>query len=248
MLTLKGRTMVISGGAGNNGLAIVRAVIREGMNVAFFSSSTAKGEQAVLDLPEELRARAMGLSANDLGYDEAFRRVAERFGGVDVIVNGAGGHRHCTVEATDEREFDMCLRLLPTAFFTVKAALPYLERSPAPRVINLTTCEGRAGGYDSAAAQAAARGGLIALTQALARELGPRGITVNCLCIGPIEGDVPRFDTLTEEKRAYLLSRTPLGRLGVPGDLPAAVEFLASEEAGFVTGAVLDVNGGLIMA
>jgi 3-oxoacyl-[acyl-carrier protein] reductase len=80
----------------------------------------------------------------------------------------------------------------------------------------------------------------------MAKELGPKGITVNSVVIGPIEQDVPEFDVMTEEKRASVLARTPIGRLGVPEDVAGAVCFLASEEASFINGAVIDVNGGLI--
>ncbi len=248
MLTLRNRTVLISGGAGNNGIAIVKNLIRQGMNVCLLSSSTAKGAGAVESLGEGLKSHAMALSIPESGYQAVMEKVLERFGSIDVIINAAGGHQHTTLEQTDEREFDICMRMISEAFFTVKAALPYLEQSEAPRIINLMTCEGRHGGYDDAPIQAAARGGMVALTQALARELGPKGITVNAICIGPIEGDVPRFDVMDAEKHNAVLARTPLGRMGEPEDIPAAVEFLASEEASFVTGAIIDVNGGLIMA
>lgn len=247
MLTLQGRTMVITGGAGNNGLAIVRSVIEQGMKVAFFSSSLKKGQGAVDALEPEYRAHAVGLSADESGYDAALAAVAARFGSVDVLVNAAGPHESFTLEDTDEARYDGNQRLLKTAFFTVRHALPYLERSRAARIINLTTAEGRQGGWRPAAAQACARGGLISLTYALARELGGRGITANCVCIAPIEGDVPAHDTLPDDARARLTAMTPLGRLGEPRDIVSAVEFLASEESAFVTGAVIDVSGGLVM-
>ncbi len=248
MLTLRDRTVLISGGAGNNGIAIIKNLIRQGMNVCILSTSLAQGNAAVEALGEGLKTHAMAASIREQGYSAVMQAVVQRFGGIDVIINGAGGHRHTSIEETDEREFEMAIRMVSEAFFTVKAALPYLQKSSAPRVINLMTCEGRGGGYDEAAVQAAARGGVTALTQALARELGPRGITVNAVCTGPIEGDLPQFDVMLGQKHDLVLSRTPLGRLGEPEDIPAAVEFLASEEASFVTGAVIDVNGGLIMS
>lgn len=239
--------MVITGGAGNNGLAIVRSVIAQGMHVAFFSSSLEKARRAVEALEPEYRGEAIGLSADESGYDAALAEAAARFGSVDVLVNAAGPHESFSIEKTDPARYDNDQRLLKTAFFTVRHALPYLERSRAARIINLTTAEGRQGGWRPAAARACARGGLISLTYALARELGGRGITANCVCIAPIEGDVPEHDMLTEPERAALLAATPLGRLGQPRDVVAAVEFLASEESAFVTGAVIDVSGGLVM-
>ena len=138
--------------------------------------------------------------------------------------------------------------VLEAAFFNTKLILPYLLESDAPRVINLTTCDGRAGGYFDNPSFAAARGGIVALTQELARELGPKGVTVNCVAIGHNEQDVPDEDMLTDEQRAEMLAATPLNRLGVPGDVAGIINFLASKEASFITGAVIDVNGGILMS
>jgi NAD(P)-dependent dehydrogenase (short-subunit alcohol dehydrogenase family) len=110
----------------------------------------------------------------------------------------------------------------------------------------MTTCEKNGGWYPNPSF-AASRSGMIGLTQEMAKELGPKGITVNCVLTGHIEQDVPEEDILPEELKAELLARTPLGRLGVPEDIAGAVNFLASEEASFITGAVIDVNGGAIM-
>jgi 3-oxoacyl-[acyl-carrier protein] reductase len=258
MLTLKGRTMIITGGAGNNGLAIIRRVLENGMNVGILSSTHAKAQAAVQKLGDEFKDQVMGWgqhpgSPENRGvYPEGatqadvLKMIYDRFGSIDVVVNGAGGHKHKNMEETDRDYWHRSMDLLEGAFFNIKFALPYLEKSKAPRVINLTTCEGRNGGYDFCPAFAAARGGLISLTTALAGELGPKGITVNCVVLGPIEGDVPEEDLMTEEKRALVLAKTPLGRLGVPEDAAGAVCFLASEEASFINGAVLDVNGGMI--
>jgi 3-oxoacyl-[acyl-carrier protein] reductase len=162
------------------------------------------------------------------------------------VVNGSMGHERKNMEETDKAFWHHSMEVVEAAFFNTKLALPYLEKSKGPRVINLTTCEGRNGGYDFCPAFAASRGGLLSLTSAMAKELGPKGITVNNVVIGHIEQDVPEQDVLTDEKRASLLARTPLGRLGVPEDVAGAVCFLASEEASFVNGATIDVNGGLI--
>ena len=114
-------------------------------------------------------------------------------------------------------------------------------------MINITTCDGRNGGWYPDPSFAAARAGLEALTYEMAKELGPKGITSNCILIGPIEGDVPEEDMLSDEMRAQLLAKTPVGRLGVPQDVVGAFCFLASEEASFVNGARIDVNGGMIV-
>jgi 3-oxoacyl-[acyl-carrier protein] reductase len=138
------------------------------------------------------------------------------------------------------------MEVMEDAFFNTKVALPHLKESPSPRVINLTTCDGKCGGWDFNPSFAAARGGLISLTYEMARELGPFGITVNVVATGHIEEDVPELDVLPARVSADLLSKTPLGRLCAPHDVAGAVMYLASDEASFVSGTVIDVNGGVI--
>jgi 3-oxoacyl-[acyl-carrier protein] reductase len=174
--------------------------------------------------------------------------ISSQFGGIDVVVNGTGSHERHNLEETDRNTWRHSMDVMEDAFFNTKAALPHLKRSGSPRVINLTTCDGKCGGWDLNPSFAAARGGLISLTYEMARELGPSGITVNVVATGHIEDDVPELDTLPASVRADLLSKTPLGRLGIPRDVAGAVVFLASEESSFITGTVIDVNGGVVTA
>jgi 3-oxoacyl-[acyl-carrier protein] reductase len=250
--------MIITGGAGNNGLAIIKYAIRCGMNVGMLSGTHEKAQRAIEKLGSEYKDNIIGFAQNPeapqnkgtyaegITQSDVLKWVCERFGSIDVVVNGSGGHEKKNMEETDKAFWSHSMEVLEGAFFNTKLALPYLEKSKAPRVINLTTCEGRNGGFDFCPSFAASRGGLISLTSAMAKELGPKGIPVNCVVLGPIEQDVPEYDVMTEEKRASVLARTPLGRLGVPEDVAGAVCFLASEEASFINGAVIDVNGGLI--
>lgn len=260
----KRRTMIITGGAGNNGLAIVRMALERGMNVAFMSSRHDRAQEAVAKIEPKYQKQVVGFAQNPQAkleinmacapelynenstQEDVLRWIYERFGSIDVVVNGSGGHTRKNFEETDKEFWHHSMEVLEGAFFNTKLAMPYLLESSAPRVINLTTCDGRAGGYFDNPSFAAARGGIIALTHEMARELGPKGITVNCVAIGHIEQDVPE-DELTDEERAEMLMATPLKRLGVPGDVAGAVNFLASEEASFITGAVIDVNGGILM-
>jgi 3-oxoacyl-[acyl-carrier protein] reductase len=258
MFTLKGRTMIITGGAGNNGLAIIRSAVGAGMNVGIMSGTHEKAQGAVKKLGDACKDHIIGFAQNPeapqnkgiygdgITQTDVLKWIYDRFGSIDVVVNGSGGHIRKNMEETDKTFWHHSMEVVEGVFFNTKLALPYLEKSAAPRVINLTTCEGRNGGYDFCPSFAAARGGLLSLTTAMAKELGPKGITVNCVVLGPIEQDVPDQDTMTIEKRASVLAHTPLGRLGVPEDVAGAVCFLASEEASFINGAILDVNGGLI--
>jgi len=265
MLTLEGRTMIITGGAGNNGLAIVRMALEGGMNVAFMSSYHGKAQYAVSQMDPKYKDHVIGFAQNpqarlaeniecdpdlyheDTTQEDVLRWIYERFGSIDVVVNGSGGHDRHNMEETDKKVWHHSMEVVEAAFFNTKLALPYLLKSKAPRVINLTTSDGQNGGWYFNPSFAASRGGMISLTYEMARELGPKGINVNCVLTGQIEQDVPDEDVLPEDMRQELLRRTPLGRLGVPEDIAGAVNFLASEEASFITGAVISVNGGAIM-
>lgn len=259
MLTLKGRTMIITGGAGNNGMAIIRKAIENGMNVGMMSATHERAQNAVAALGPDYQDHVVGYAQNPEAprnqgsyepgatQSDVLRWIFERFGSIDVVINGSGGHDREDMAGTDKEFWHHSMETLEGAFFNTKLALPYLEKSKAPRVINLSTCEGRNGGYDFNPSFAAARGGLIPLTTAMAKELGPKGITVNCVLTGHIERDVPDKDTLTPDKRMAMIAKTPLGRLGTPEDIVAPVCFLMSEEASFVTGTVIDVNGGMLI-
>lgn len=266
MFTLKGRTMIITGGAGIVGMTIVGEAVKNGMNVAFMSRTPERGEQAVLSLlkiiGEEYKDQVAGYAQNPeaphnegkfpLGTTQAdvLNWIYERFGSIDVVLNGSGGHERRNMEDTDKVFWNHSIEALEASFFNTKLAMPYLEKSKAPRVINLITCEGRNGGYDFCPAFAAGRGGIIPLTYAMARELSLKGITVNTVAIGPIEDgpiDDPNAGAFSDEKRKFVISQTPMGRLGLPKDVVPAILFFASEEAEFITGNVLDVNGGFIV-
>jgi 3-oxoacyl-[acyl-carrier protein] reductase len=134
---------------------------------------------------------------------------------------------------------------LKGSFLVAQQALPHLETGRAPRIINISSNAGRMGGFENGLAYTASKGGQIALTYGLARRLAPKGITVNCIAPGTIESDMSQsYDDAT---RGRLLTRSPLGRLGTPEEVAAAACYFASEESGFTTGAVLDVNGGMFM-
>lgn len=264
LLTLGGRTMIITGGAGNNGLAIINMALEQGMNVALMSASHSRAQAAIAKIDPKYRAQVVGYAQNpqariqenmdsapdiykpDTTQEDVLRMIYDQFGSIDVVINGSGGHTRKNFAQTEKVDWHHSMEVLEGAFFNTKLALPYLEKSKAPRVINLTTCDGKGGGYFTDPSFSAARGGMPSLTYEMAKELGPKGITVNCVLTGHIETDTPD-DALSDEARAELLAHTPIGRLGEPRDVAIAVNFLASEEASFITGAVLDVNGGVLM-
>lgn len=267
-LTLEGRTMIITGGAGNNGTAIVKMALKNGMNVALMSGFHSKAQKAIkrilADNPE-YEGRVIGFAQNpqaklewnmeaapdiykpDSKMADVHKWIYEKFGSIDVVVNAKGDHIRYTMDETDKTIWAHSMEVVESAFVNVKLALPYLKESKAPRIINITSCDGRHGGWKNDPSFAAARGGLEALTYEMAKELGPYGITSNCVLLGHFEKDVPDEDKLDDATREKLIANTPLGRLGEPKDVPAVVEFLASEEAGFVNGARIDLNGGFVI-
>jgi NAD(P)-dependent dehydrogenase (short-subunit alcohol dehydrogenase family) len=264
VLTVNGKTMIISGGVGAKGLAVVRMAVEGGMNVAILSGFHEKALGAIAKIDQKYQDQVVGFAqdpqfrlADNLAcapeiYNQESTQadvlswISARFGGIDVVVNGTGSHERHNFEDTDRKTWRHSMEVMEDAFFNTKVALPHLKESRSPRVINLTTCDGKCGGWDFNPSFAAARGGLISLTYEMARELGPLGITVNVVATGHVEEDVPELDVLPAQVRADLLSKTPLGRLCAPRDVAGAVMYLASDEASFVTGTVIDVNGGVI--
>jgi len=248
VLTLAGRTSVVTGASRNIGFAIAKKFAASGMKVALLSVSEGSAESAARAINESLDV-ALGLrcDVSDVGSVElALARVANHFGGLDVVVNSAGILDLAKIPEMSVEHWDRIMAVnLRGTFFVIQKALPYLEKSRAPRVINLSSNSGRMGGFENGMAYSASKGGIIALTYGIARQLASRRITVNCIAPGTIESGMSRARDHETLKR--LLSRFPIGRLGTTDEIAAAACYFASEEAGFTTGAVLDVNGGLFM-
>ena len=247
-LTLSGRVALVTGGSRNIGLAIAKRFVASGMRVGILSSSPDTAEFAArrIDVSGEV---AFGLRCDVSDPDSvknSIDTVASHFDGLDVVVNSAGvldmtNIREMTVEHWDE----VLATNLRGSFLVCQAAISYLEASRAPRIVNISSNAGRMGGFENGMAYSASKGGVIALTYGLARQLAPKGITVNCISPGTVESDMAR--ARDQETLRRLIARIPVGRLGTPEEVAAAACYFASEEAGFTTGAVLDVNGGMFM-
>ena len=242
------RTAVVTGGSKNIGLAIAERFLQAGLQVAIVSSHA-----------EHLQAAQQHLSAQgyspstwhgDVSDVDALPTVLERIhahhGSIDILVNCAGVLDLSEVEDTTEEMWDRVLDVnLKGTFFITQKCIPYLKQGTAPRIINIASNAGRMGGYANAMSYTASKGGMISLTYGLARRLAPYGITVNCVAPGTIESDMSRMrDPQTHQK---LLEKFPVGRIGTADEVACAVCYFASQESGFSTGAVLDVNGGMFM-
>ena len=248
MLTLAGRVAVITGGSRNIGFAIAKKFSAAEMQVAIWSKSADSVEDATRKLNSS-GATVLGVQCDVTDADavrQCMELTAEHFGGIDVLVNSAAVLDLTSIAESTAEDWTHTLDTNVTGtFLACQAAIPYIVRSRAPRIINVSSNAGRMGGFENGLAYTASKGGVISLTYGLARRLAPYGVTANCIAPGTIESDMlKQWNPQTQER---LRSRFPLKRFGTVDEVAAAACYFASEEAGFTTGAVLDVNGGLFM-
>lgn len=248
LFTYGHRTAVVTGGSKNIGLAIAEKFLQAGLQVAIVSANPHHLESAQAQLqglgyaPTVWRCDVSDVALLPLTLE----KIHAHHGSIDILVNCAGILDLSEVEDTTEEMWDAVLDVnLKGTFFMTQKCLPYLKAGTHARVINIASNAGRMGGYANAMSYTASKGGMISLTYGLARRLAPFGITVNCVAPGTIESDMSRMrDAQTHQK---LLEKFPLGRIGTANEVAHAVCYFASQESGFSTGAVLDVNGGMFM-
>lgn len=248
ILTLTGRTAVVTGGSKNIGLAIAKKFANSGMNVAILSVT----EGSAVSVSDEINNEggvSIGIQCDisDVhSIEVALSKVYQQFGSIDVLVNSAGVLDMAKIEETTVEHWDKVMSInLRGTFLMIQQSVKYLEKSNAPRIINISSNSGRMGGFENGMAYTASKGGIIAMTYGIARQLAPKKITVNCVAPGTIESDM--LNARDEDTKKRLLTRFPIGRFGTSDEVASAVCYFASIESGFTTGSVLDVNGGLFM-
>lgn len=244
MFRLDGRTALITGASGGIGGAIARAFHAQGAVVGL--SGTRREALAALAAELEDRVHVLPADLADPAAAEALVAAAEgAMGRLDILVNNAGLTRDTLALRMKDEDWETVLAVdLSAPFRLCRAALKGMVKRRAGRIISIGSIVG-ATGNPGQANYAAAKAGLVGMSKALAQEVAARGITVNVIAPGFIA--TAMTDALTEDQRAALASRIPLGRLGRPEDVAAAAVYLASDEAGWITGAVLHVNGGMAM-
>jgi 3-oxoacyl-[acyl-carrier protein] reductase len=247
---LAGRVVVVTGGAQGIGAATARAFAAQKSRVAVLDIDAA-GAKKVADAIAGGGGQSSAVHV-DVTDEQAVARaigsVVSTFGGLDVLINCAGGYgRLATVEDTPVEEWDRTVALnLRSVFLVSKAAIPHLKRSKAGRIINVSSISGRQVTVASSPAYGSAKAAVIQLTRFLAQSLGPAGITANA--IAPITTLTPRVAALrTEAEIERIKALVPLRRLAEPGDHAQAMLFLASDAAAYLNGVTLDVNGGRVM-
>ncbi|KND58991.1 3-oxoacyl-[acyl-carrier protein] reductase [Candidatus Paraburkholderia schumanniana] len=246
-MNLENQVAIVTGASRGIGRAIALELAKQGATVI----GTATSESGAAGITEALqqagsKGRGAVLNVNDAAAADAFiDATVKEFGGLNVLVNNAGITKDQLAMRMKDDEFDAVIDTNLRAVFRLsRAVLRPMMKTRGGRIINITSVVGSSGNPGQAN-YAAAKAGVAGMTRALAREIGSRGITVNCIAPGFIDTDMTKV--LPEEQRTALTAQIPLGRLGSPEDIAHAVAFLASPFAGYITGTTLHVNGGMYM-
>jgi len=245
MFDLSGRTAFVTGASGGIGGAIARALAGQGAIVALGGTRAEPLEALAAELGD--KARIVLADIGDRGATDGAFAAAEKAldGKIDILVNNAGITRDQLALRMKDEDWDRVIEVNLTASFRLsRMALRGMMKRRWGRIIAITSVVG-ATGNPGQANYAASKAGMIGMSKALAAEVASRGITVNCVAPGFI--DTAMTAVLTEEQNQRIAGNVPVGRLGLPAEIAAAVVYLASNEAGYVTGATLHVNGGLAM-
>ncbi|MBB3346137.1 3-oxoacyl-[acyl-carrier-protein] reductase [Sphingomonas sp. BK069] len=244
MFDLSGMTALVTGASGGIGSAIARGLAAQGARLALSGSNPDKLERFRDELGGDHVALACDLS-DAAAVDALVPRAVAALGKLDVLVNNAGVTRDNLAMRMKDDEWDQVIRVnLEAAFRLIRAAAKPMMKARFGRVVSITSVVGQTGNPGQAN-YAASKAGLVGMSKALAQELASRNITVNCVAPGFIRSAMT--DVLPEAQKSALLGRIPAGDLGSGEDIAAAVVYLASREAGYVTGQTLHVNGGMAM-
>jgi len=246
MAQFEGKVAVVTGGSRGIGRAIALAFGRAGAHVAVTCSRQREAAEEVVAALQQMGSTGQVFQFDVADYTAtmvAFEEIVKTFGRVDILVNNAGVRSDQLLVRMKPEEWDIVIDTnLSGTFHCARAAARIMLRQRWGRIIAITSVVGMTGNAGQTN-YAASKAGLIGFTKALAKELGPRGITVNAVAPGFIETDMTR--TLSDTQRQTLLQHVPLGSLGTPDDVAACVLFLASDEARYITGEVVSVSGGL---
>ena len=244
MFDLSGMTALVTGASGGIGSAIAAALAGHGARVALSGTR----EDALKEVQARLGAESIVLPTNlsdPAAVDTLVPQAVEQLGKIDILVNNAGVTRDNLAMRMKDEEWDQVIRVnLEAAFRLARAAMKPMMRAKHGRIISITSVVG-ATGNPGQANYAASKAGLVGMSKALAQEVASRGITVNCVAPGFIRSAMT--DALPDAQKQSLLGRIPIGTLGTGEDVAAAVVYLASREAQYVTGQTLHVNGGMAM-
>ncbi len=243
---LEGHVALVSGGSRGIGRGIALRLAREGVKVGVNYNTGAAQAREVVEEITSADGEAIALQADVSDQSQVTDMVGsllEKWERIDILVNNAGIRKDRLLMRMTTEEWDSAINVnLKGAFFCTKAVLPHMARQRRGRIINMSSVVGVAGNPGQAN-YSASKAGLIGLTKTVAKEMARRNITANALAPGYII--TAMVEELSEELQAQVLARVPMGRLGTPADIAGLVAFLCSDEAGYITGQVIRVDGGL---
>jgi len=245
---LKGKTALVTGASRGIGRAIALELANNGANIAVNYAGSEEKAQGVVEEIEQLGVKAVKLQADvsiESDVKSMIKEVIGQFGSLDILVNNAGITKDNLLMRMKVDEFDQVINTnLKGAFICTKTVTRQMMKQKAGRIINVASIVG-VSGNPGQANYVAAKAGVIGLTKSTAKELASRNILVNAVAPGFISTDMT--DALTDEQRKGMLDLIPLARLGKPEDVAKTVRFLASEDAGYITGQTIHIDGGMVM-
>ncbi len=242
------RVAVVTGSTQGIGLAIAKRLAKEGVKVVVTARNIEKVNEVVAEIKND-GGEAVGFKCDVTNREEVKslgEKVVEKYGSIDILVNNAGITRDASFKKmTDEQWDEVLTGDLKSVFIVTQELSKYMELNKYGRIINLSSVVGLSGNFGQAN-YTAAKAGILGFTKTLSVELGKKGITVNAVAPGFIETAMTQ--EIPEKIRTEIIASIPVGRTGTPEDIAAAVTFLASEEAGFISGVTLSVNGSMYRA
>lgn len=244
MFDLRGKTALVTGASGGIGFAIASLLANRGARVGLHGTNRDKLLKTASDIKGDTVVMPADLSL-DSGVDQLLIDVAQSLGGVDILVNNAGITRDMLAMRLKDDDWDAVLQVnLKSSFRLIRGCLKPMMKKRYGRIISITSVVGTTGNPGQAN-YAASKAGLVAMSKSIAQEVASRGITLNCVAPGFIQ--TAMTDSLTDDQKAALTTKIPSATLGEPDDIAAGVVYLASDEARYVTGQTLHINGGLTM-
>jgi 3-oxoacyl-[acyl-carrier protein] reductase len=247
---LKNKIAIITGGSGDIGIAAILKFIEEGSSAIIIADlDINRAERIIKNLKLPSFCNCMAFKTDVSNYNDIknlFKFTIDTFGTIDILVNCAGICPIASLEEIGEKEWDNVMDInLKSTYLCSREAIAIMKEKRSGKIINISSVSGRMGGIATGINYATSKGGIITLTMSLAKICGPYNINVNCVAPGTIDSKMTK--TWNNDKKQDILRNIPLGRFGTPEDVANVITFLASEKSNYMSGAVVDVNGGLFM-